>query len=146
MVKRGEIYWVEFDPVKGSEQSGMRPALVIQNDTGNQYSPTTIVVAITSRVPPQPYPFIVVVEPDESGLPVRSAINCAQMATIQQGGETSRLRPPRGEADVRAIGQLSPARMAEVDRAIRFNLALGSADSGGRTRPRVQPPSPAATS
>jgi mRNA-degrading endonuclease toxin of MazEF toxin-antitoxin module len=82
-------------------------------------------VAITSRVPPQAYPFIVVVEPEKSGLLVRSAINCAQMATIQQGGETSRLRPPRGEADVRAIGQLSPARMAEVDRAIRFNLALG---------------------
>ena len=49
MVKRGEIYWVEFDPVKGSEQSGLRPALVVQNDTGNRHSPTTVVVAITSK-------------------------------------------------------------------------------------------------
>jgi mRNA interferase MazF len=56
-VKRGEIYWVEFDPVKGSEQGGLRPALVVQNDVGNRHSPTTVVVAITRSVPPGPYPF-----------------------------------------------------------------------------------------
>ena len=126
MAKRGEIYWVEFDPVKGNEQSGLRPALVVQNDTGNRFSPTTVVVAITSRVPPQPYPFVVVLEADESGLPMRSAVNCAQIATIQQSGEQSRLRPPRGESAVRPIGQLSRERMADVDRALRFNFALGS--------------------
>ena len=47
-VKRGEIYWVEFDPVKGSEQGGLRPALVVQNDTGNRYNTTTVVAAIFS--------------------------------------------------------------------------------------------------
>jgi mRNA interferase MazF len=62
-VKRGEIYWVEFDPVKGSEHGGLRPALVVQNDTGNRFSPTTVVVAITRTLPPQSYPFIVVLEP-----------------------------------------------------------------------------------
>lgn len=126
MVKRGEIYWVEFDPVKGNEQSGLRPALVVQNDIGNRFSPTTVVTAITSRVPTQPFPFVVVLEADESGLPVRSAVNCAQIATIQQGGEQSRLRPPRGESVVRPIAQLSPQRMADVERALRFNLALGA--------------------
>ena len=126
MVRRGEIYWVEFDPVKGNEQSGLRPALVVQNDTGNRFSPTTVVAAITSRVSFQPYPFVVRIQPEESGLPVPSAVNCAQLATIQQSGAESRLRPPRGESEVRAIGQLSPERMAEVDRALRFNLALGS--------------------
>ncbi|MBX3050676.1 MAG: type II toxin-antitoxin system PemK/MazF family toxin [Caldilineaceae bacterium] len=126
MVRRGEIYWVEFDPVKGNEQSGLRLALVVQNDTGNRFSPTTVVVAITSRLPPQPYPFVVTIQPEESGLPVPSAVNCAQIATIQQSGPESRLRSPRGENELRAIGQLSQARMAEVDSALRFNMALGS--------------------
>ena len=63
MIRRGEIYWVEFEPVKGSEQGGLRPALVIQHDTGNRYSPTTVVAAITRTVPPKPYPFTVVIEP-----------------------------------------------------------------------------------
>lgn len=67
VVRRGEIYWVEVDPAKGSEQGGMRPALVVQHDLGNQYSPTTVVAAITRTIPPRPYPFVVVVRPDESG-------------------------------------------------------------------------------
>jgi mRNA interferase MazF len=123
-VRRGEIYWVEFDPVKGSEQGGLRPALVVQNDVGNRFSPTTVVVAITRAIPPKPYPFIVVIEPAESGLPQRSAVNCAQIATIQQAGAASRLRPVPGEATVRSIGQLSAAKMVEVDAALGFNLAL----------------------
>ncbi len=123
-VTRGEIYWVEFDPVKGSEQGGLRPALVVQNDIGNRASPTTVVVAITRTIPPQPYPFVVVVEPDQSGLPVRSAVNCSQIATIQQSGPTSRLRPPRSEAAVNPIGRLSGAKLAEVDAALKFNLGM----------------------
>lgn len=123
-VKRGEIYWVEFDPVKGSEQGGLRPALVVQNDVGNRHSPTTVVVAITRSLPPQPYPFVVVIEPQESGLPERSAVNCAQIATIQQSGPGSRLRAPSGETAVRPIGQLGPVKLAEVDNALKYNLGL----------------------
>jgi mRNA interferase MazF len=123
-VKRGEIYWVAFDPVKGSEQGGLRPALVVQNDVGNRFSPTTVVAAITRTIPPRPYPFVVIVEPDESGLPERSVVNCSQLATIQQSGSASRLRLPRGESDVGAIGQLSEGKLAEVDAALRFSLAL----------------------
>jgi mRNA interferase MazF len=123
-VKRGEIYWVEFNPVKGSEQGGLRPALVVQQDVGNRYSPTTVVVAITRTVPPKSYPFVVVVEPEESGLPERSAVNCAQIATIQQSGSSSRLRPPRGEQEVRPIGRLSVEKVTEVDRALKYNLGL----------------------
>jgi mRNA interferase MazF len=123
-VRRGQIYWVEFDPVKGSEQGGLRPALVVQNDVGNRYSPTTVVVAVTTTLPPKPFPFVVTIMPQESGLSAPSAINCAQIATIQQDGPDSRLRPSRGEEKVRAIGQLTAAKMAEVDKAIRFNLAL----------------------
>jgi mRNA interferase MazF len=122
--RRGEIYWVELDPVKGSEQGGIRPALVIQNDLGNRHSPTTVVAAITRRLPPRPYPFVVVVEPTESGLPARSAVNCAQVATIQQSGTESRLRPPPGETDIRPIGRLGSETLARVARALRHNLAL----------------------
>jgi mRNA interferase MazF len=124
VVRRGEIYWVEFAPVKGSEQSGLRPALVVQNDTGNQHSPTTVVVAITRTLPPRPYPFVVVISPAESGLPEQSAVNCAQIATIQKDGTPSRLRPPRGEPQVRPIGRLAPTKMAEVDAALKYNLGL----------------------
>ncbi|HEX6386327.1 MAG TPA: type II toxin-antitoxin system PemK/MazF family toxin [Anaerolineae bacterium] len=123
-VKRGEIYWVEFDPVKGSEQGGLRPALVVQNDVGNRYSPTTVVVAVTRTVPPKPYPFVVVVEPGESGLSAQSTVNCAQIATIQQSGAAGRLRPPRGESEVRPVGRLSPEKMREVDDALKYNLGL----------------------
>lgn len=123
-VKRGEIYWVEFDPVKGSEQGGIRPALVVQNNTGNRYSPTTVVVALTRTIPPKNYPFIVVVEAGESGLPERSTINCAQMATIQQSGEDSRFCPPHGEKTVRPIGQLNSDTLQKVNQALRYNLNL----------------------
>jgi mRNA interferase MazF len=123
-VRRGEIYWVEFEPVKGGEQGGLRPALVVQNDVGNRFSPTTVVAAITRTVPPRPYPFVVSVEPAESGLPERSVVNCSQLATIQQSGPASRLRPPREESDVRAIGQLRGDKLAEVDAALKFNLGL----------------------
>ena len=122
-VKRGEIYWVEFSP-KGGEQGGLRPALVVQNDVGNRYSPTTIVAVITHTVPPKPYPFVVILSPQESGLPETSAVNCAQLATIQQAGPASRLRPPRGEETVRPIGGVDEAKMAEVDQALRYSLGI----------------------
>lgn len=125
MTRRGEIYWVEFDPVKGSEQGGLRPALVVQGDTGNRNSPTTVVAAVSRKVPPKPYPFVVVIEPSESGLPFRSAVNCAQLATIQQTGPGSRLRPPAGERQLRPIGVLGRDTMTAVDQALRYNLSLG---------------------
>ncbi|MFM7582610.1 MAG: type II toxin-antitoxin system PemK/MazF family toxin [Caldilinea sp.] len=123
-VRRGEIYWVEFGPVKGSEQGGLRPALVVQNDIGNRHSSTTVMVAITRTIPSQPYPFVVVIEPSESGLPTRSAINCTQMATIQQSGATSRLRPAKGDTAVRPIGRLSHDKMREVSAALAYSLAI----------------------
>ncbi len=121
-IRRGEIYWVEFDPVKGNAQGEVLPALVVQNDVGNRYGRTTVVAAITRNVPPKPYPFVVVVEPEESGLPARSAINCAQIATIQQTGPESRLRAAPDETEVRAIGQLSDEVMRKVSEALAFNL------------------------
>lgn len=123
-VRRGEVYWVEFSPVKGSEQGGLRPALIVQNDVGNSHSPTTVVAAMTHTLPPRPYPFVVVVEPEDTGLRDRSVVNCSQIATIQKDGPNSRLRPPKGEKTVRSIGRLSPQKMAEVDAALRYSLSL----------------------
>lgn len=123
-VRRGEVYWVEFSPVKGREQDKTRPALVVQNDLGNRFSETTVVAAMTHTVPGKPYPFVVIVDPSESGLGEQGAVNCAQLATIQQAGESSRLRPPLGEKRVRPIGRLTPEKMAEVEKALRYNLGI----------------------
>ena len=66
---RGDIYLVNFDPTVGAEIQKTRPALVIQNEIGNQYSPITIVAAISSKFGLPPYPTEVVMEPEDSGLP-----------------------------------------------------------------------------
>ena len=110
-IKRGEIYWVDWSPGRGSEQSGMRPALIIQNDTGNRYSPTTIVASI-STASERPYPFLVRFTVAESGLKQYSAVNLSQILTIDQ----TRLGDKCGE--------LSPTKMAEVDEAIKTSLGL----------------------
>lgn len=113
MIKRGEIYWVDWSPGRGSEQRGLRPALVIQNDRGNQYSPNTIVAAITTA-PAKPYPFIVLITASESGLPKDSSVDLASIMTIDK----TRLGDKCGE--------LSLAKMAEVDNAIKKSLGLGT--------------------
>ena len=110
-IKRGEIYWVDWSPGRGSEQIGERPALVIQNDTGNKYSPTTIVAACsTAQV--KSYPFVVPIKKDESGLDRDTNVNLAIILTIEQ----SRL--------LKKIGHLSDKKMSEVDKAIKASLGL----------------------
>jgi mRNA interferase MazF len=78
--RRGQVYWVDFSPGRGSEQTGVRPALVIQNDIGNRASTTTIVAAITSRLPSADYPFLVRL-PDGL-LPKPSVVKCDQLMTV----------------------------------------------------------------
>lgn len=110
-IKRGEIYWVDWSPGRGSEQSGLRPALVIQNDVGNKVSPTTIVAAITTALE-KPYPFLVRITASESRLPRDSMINLAAILTIDQ----TCLR--------QKCSDLRQTKMAEVDKAIKTSLAL----------------------
>jgi mRNA interferase MazF len=102
---------VDFSPGRGSEQKGVRPALVIQNDIGNVHASTTIVAAITATI--KKYPVTVVLDRDEGGLKLPSMVNLAQILTLDK----SRL--------VRKIGALSAARLAEVDTAIFISLGLG---------------------
>jgi mRNA interferase MazF len=110
-IRRGEIYWVDWNPSRGSEQSGLRPALVIQNDVGNRYSPTTIVAAITTAVEKQ-YPFLVKITAKESSLPKDSTVNLAAIMTIDKTRLTEK------------CGELSEAKMNEVNGAIKVSLGL----------------------
>lgn len=110
-IKRGELYWLDWNPARGSDESGLRPALVIQNDIGNRFSPTTIVAALTTAVE-KPYPFLVRVTAQERGLPKDSFVNLAAIMTVDQ----SRLMDKCGE--------LSESKMAEVNEAIRVSLGM----------------------
>jgi len=110
-IKRGEIYWVDWSPSRGSEQSGLRPALVVQNDVGNKFSPTTIVSALTTAIE-KPYPFLVKVTAKESGLPKDSTVNLAVILTVDK----TRLG--------NKCGELSEAKMLEVNEAIKASLGL----------------------
>jgi len=111
IVQRGELYSVNWNPARGSEQAGERPALIIQNDSGNKISPTTIVAAC-STAPKKPYPFLVHITRRESGLPEDCTIDLAVIITIDK----SRL--------VRKLGWLSKEKMLEVDAAIKVSLGL----------------------
>lgn len=108
--RRGDVWLVDFSPGRGSEQRGLRPSLVIQNDVGNEYAATTIVATITSPV--KVYPVTVPVGRAEGGLRQPSMVNLPQLITIDK----SRLR--------RRLGSLSADRMAAVDEAIRVSLDL----------------------
>lgn len=83
-IRRGEIYFADLSPVVGSEQGGTRPVLVLQNDIGNQYSPTTIVAAITSQISKAKLPTHVEVAAKSSGLEKDSVILLEQIRTIDK--------------------------------------------------------------
>lgn len=111
MVRRGEVYVVDWGQGKGSEQSGIRPSLVIQNDTGNQFSPNVIVASLTSA-PNKAYPFLVPYTAKETGLEKDGYVDLASIVTISQ----QRLRGK--------CGQFSKTKMVEVDRAICNSLGV----------------------
>ncbi len=136
-IARGEIYWVEFDPVKGSEQGGLRPALVIQTNVGNRFSPTTVVAAITRTIPPKPYPFVVIVEPDESGLPDRSVVNCSQVATIQSSGYVVEVSAAAGRVDPPTRRQIGRRHDGSGCRGVEVQPG-GLSDARVRVRNRVR--------
>lgn len=85
-IKRGEIYYADLRPVIGSEQGGIRPVLIVQNDMGNKHSPTTIVISMTSQVNKKVFlPTHVILHKDDTqGLPKDSVILCEQLKTIDK--------------------------------------------------------------
>jgi mRNA interferase MazF len=109
---RGEIYLVAFDPTVGHEIQKTRPALIIQNDISNEYSPITIVAAISSQFSDPPFPREVVIDSEESGLPLQSAVIASQIRSVDR----KRLR--------KRVGKLSSRGMARVGAAIKISLGL----------------------
>ena len=83
-VKRNEIWWIQLDYGIGSEQSGYRPALIIQNNIGNMYSPTTIIAPISSKIDGKHLPTHVILNPKESGLPYTSVVMLEQIRVIDK--------------------------------------------------------------
>lgn len=116
-MKRGEIYRADLDPVVGSEQGGIRPVVIVQNDKGNKHSPTVIVAAITTSRKKPEMPLHVPIQPEESGLSQPSTVLCEQLRTL----EKQRLG--------RKLGRLRPEVMARIDRALA--LSLGNAPLNG---------------
>lgn len=108
---RGDIYYADLSPVKGSEQGGMRPVLIIQNNKGNQYSPCTIVAVITTRGTKAKLPTHYWLK-DAAGLPFKSMVELEQIRTIDK----SRLS--------RYVGTISANEMKEIDACLRISLGL----------------------
>lgn len=114
MVKRGEIYFADLSPVIGSEQGGIRPVLIIQNDVGNQHSPTTIVAAITGQICKAKLPTHVEITGKRSGLSKNSVILVEQVRTIDK----QRLKEK--------ICALDAKTMHLVDKALLISVGLSS--------------------
>ena len=109
-MKRGEIYYADLSPVIGSEQGGLRPVLIIQNDIGNRHSPTTIVAAITSKKEKGEMPTHVKIQVD--GLSKQSLVLLEQIRTIDR----SRVKEK--------IAMLDADIMTQVDKALKVSIAL----------------------
>ena len=112
IVRRGEIYYADLSPVVGSEQGGMRPVLIVQNDVGNRYSPTVIAAAITSQLGKAKLPTHIALAAQGSGLPRDSVILLEQIRTLDK----KRLRERMGRVD--------SAVMEKVDAAIAVSFGL----------------------
>ena len=111
---RGEIYRAALDPVVGSEQGGTRPVVVVQNNVGNRYSPTVIVLAVTSRMNKARLPTHIEEPSPIGGLPRDSVILAEQVRTLDKQRLTERL------------GALPESVMAQVDRALLMSLGIGA--------------------
>lgn len=111
-VRRGEIYYADLSPVVGSEQGGIRPVLIIQNDVGNRYSPTVIAAAITSRCGKAPLPTHITVSSSDCGLTKDSVVLLEQIRTIDK----KRLKA--------CLGAVPAHVMKQVDYALEISFGL----------------------
>ena len=125
-MKRGDIYRADLDPVIGSEQGGVRPVVIIQNDIGNLHSPTVIVAAVTTRRKKPALPVHVCITAEESGLARDSVVLTEQVRTL----EKTRL--------TRYLGTLSEEAMRRIDRALGMSLGTARRQDGGRTNGSIE--------
>ena len=111
-IRRGDLFYADLNPVVGSEQGGIRPVLVIQNDVGNHFSPTVVAAAITSRKAKNSLPTHILLE-KVPGLAPTSLLLLEQLRTIDR----KRLRG--------YIGRISKEKMLEVDAALAISIGIG---------------------
>lgn len=111
-IRRGDLFYADLNPVVGSEQGGIRPVLVIQNDVGNHFSPTVVAAAITSRKAKNSLPTHILLE-NVPGLAPTSLLLLEQLRTIDR----KRLRG--------YIGRISKEKMLEIDAALAISIGIG---------------------
>lgn len=112
MIKRGELYYADLSPVVGSEQGGVRPVLIVQNDVGNKYSPTVIAAAVTSQLEKAKLPTHISLPAEKYGLPKDSVVLLEQIRTLDK----KRLKEK--------IGELPLNMMARVNEALLVSLGF----------------------
>ena len=125
-VRRGDIFYADLSPVVGSEQGGLRPVLIIQNDIGNKYSPTVIAAAITSRISKTRLPTHIDIYADQVGLAKDSVILLEQIRTLDK----RRLKEK--------MGHLDDSVMDTVNTAIAISFGLGNAKQDAEARAMMQ--------
>ena len=113
IIKRGDIFLANLEPTTGSEQGGIRPVLVLQNDISNKYSPVVIIAAISSKISSKEYPTNVLLLKAESNLEKDSTILLNQIRTIDK------------QRIIKKVSSLSSGIMYKVDLAIKISLGLG---------------------
>ena len=111
-VKRGDIYYADLSPVVGSEQGGIRPVLIVQNDIGNNYSPTVIAAAITSQRDKTKLPTHIEVTASSCGLAKDSIVLLEQIRTLDKRRLKERM------------GMLDEASMGQIDKALSVSFGL----------------------
>ena len=113
VVKRGDMFYADLSPVVGSEQGGIRPVLIIQNDIGNKHSPTVIAAAITSQTGKTKLPPHIEIDPVQSGLKAESVVLTEQIRTIDK----SRLKEKIGHIDDEKI-------MSQINNALGVSFGI----------------------
>ena len=111
-IKRGDIYYADLSPVVGSEQGGLRPVLIVQNDVGNRFSPTVIVLAVTGQMNKAKLPTHVQVAAEGNGLQKDSVVLAEQIRTLDKRRLKER------------IGSLTPEQMDKVTEAVKISLGF----------------------
>lgn len=112
--QRGEIYFLGFKGTRGRAMRDRHPALVVQNNTANRYSGVILVVPLTTNLKVAQLPVGVAIDPPDGGLKRKSAVHCGQVHTVDR----------EEFAHENLLGQLSPATMQEIDKALRISLDL----------------------
>ncbi len=112
VLRRGDVYWLDFAPATGQEMTGPHPCVIVQNDVGNQHSELTIVVAITSNLRVAALPIGVSLQAGEGGLTRDCVAHCGHVYTVDK------------ERLTQCIGQLTPIRLEEIDHALTRSLGI----------------------